>query len=95
MTEPKKLSTTQLAKKRGMTANQLFADISAMGLTIKAADKWILTEAGKQLGLARKQKKQAIYQKYNFNLIKLADEEVLNLDDILPRLLLKFGVQAY
>ncbi|MCK4842243.1 MAG: glycerol kinase [Methylococcales bacterium] len=45
--------------------------------------------------LARKQKKQAIYQKYNFNLIELTDEEVLNLDDVLPRLLLKFGVQAY
>ena len=45
--------------------------------------------------LARKQEKQAIYQKYNFNLIELTDEEVLNLDDILPRMLLKFGVQAY
>lgn len=45
--------------------------------------------------LARKQQKQAIYEKYNFNLIELTDEEVLNLDDILPRLLLKFGVQAY
>jgi len=45
--------------------------------------------------LARKQKKQGIYQKYNFNLIELTDEEVLNLDDVLPRLLLKFGVQAY
>lgn len=45
--------------------------------------------------LARKQEKQAIYRKYNFNLIELTDDEVLNLDDILPRLLLKFGVQAY
>lgn len=45
--------------------------------------------------LARKQKKQAIYQKYNFNLIELTDQEVLNLDDVLPRMLLKFGVQAY
>lgn len=45
--------------------------------------------------LARKQEKQAIYQKYNFNLIELTDQDVLNLDDILPRLLLKFGVQAY
>jgi len=45
--------------------------------------------------LARKQKKQAVYQKYNFNLIELTDEEVQNLDDILPRMLLKFGVQAY
>jgi hypothetical protein len=45
--------------------------------------------------LARKQEKLAIYQKYNFNLIELIDKDVLNLDDILPRLLLKFGVQAY
>jgi len=28
-------------------------------------------------------------------LIELTDKDVLNLDDILPRLLLKFGVQAY
>ncbi len=45
--------------------------------------------------LARKQEKQAIYQRYNFNLIELTDQEVLNLDDFLPRMLLKFGVQAY
>lgn len=45
--------------------------------------------------LARKKKKQEIYKKYGFNLIELTDKEVLNLDDILPRLLLKHGVQAY
>jgi len=45
--------------------------------------------------LARKKAKQEIYKKYGFNLIELTDEEVLNLDDILPRLLLKFNVQAY
>ncbi len=45
--------------------------------------------------LVRKREKIAIYQKYSFNLIELTDQEVLNLDDILPRLLLKFGVQAY
>lgn len=45
--------------------------------------------------LDRKRKKQDIYKKYNFNLIELTDNEVLNLDDILPRLLLKYGVQAY
>jgi hypothetical protein len=45
--------------------------------------------------LARKKKKIEIYKKYGFNLIELVDEDVQNLDDILPRLLLKFGVQAY
>lgn len=45
--------------------------------------------------LARKKKKQEIYQKYGFNLIEVEDKDVQNLDDILPRFLLKFGVQAY
>lgn len=45
--------------------------------------------------LARKQKKIEIYKKYGFNLIELCDKEVQNLDDYLPRLLLKYGVQAY
>ncbi len=45
--------------------------------------------------LARKVEKIAIYKKYGFNLIELQDEDVQNLDDTLPRLLLKYGVQAY
>ncbi|WP_022942667.1 hypothetical protein [Psychromonas hadalis] len=45
--------------------------------------------------LARKKKKIELYKKYNFNLIELQDKDVQNLDDVLPRLLLKFGVQAY
>ncbi|MDP1814635.1 MAG: glycerol kinase [Leadbetterella sp.] len=45
--------------------------------------------------LARKKTKQELYNKYAFNLIELEDKDVLNLDDILPRLLLKYGVQAY
>lgn len=45
--------------------------------------------------LARKKKKIELYNKYGFNLIELQDKEVQNLDDVLPRLLLKFGVQAY
>lgn len=45
--------------------------------------------------LARKEKKLAVYEKYGFKLIQLDDTDVQNLDDILPRLLLKFGVQAY
>ncbi len=43
----------------------------------------------------RKQKKIELYKKYGFNLIELQDKEVQNLDDILPKLLLKYGVQAY
>jgi len=45
--------------------------------------------------LARKKQKIEIYKKYGFNLIELSDKEVQNLDDHLPRLLLKYGVQAY
>jgi len=45
--------------------------------------------------LARKQAKKKIYEKYNFKLIELTDEEVFNLDDVLPKMLLKFGVQTY
>lgn len=45
--------------------------------------------------LSRKKKKIDLYNKYGFNLIELQDKEVQNLDDILPRLLLKYGVQAY
>ena len=45
--------------------------------------------------LARKQQKIDIYNKYEFKLIELQDKDVQNLDDILPRLLLKHGVQAY
>ena len=45
--------------------------------------------------LHRKRIKQGIYKKYGFNLIELEDKDVQNLDDILPRMLLKFGVQTY
>lgn len=45
--------------------------------------------------LARKKVKQELYKKYDFNLIELEDKEVQNLDDILPKMLLKHGVQAY
>ena len=45
--------------------------------------------------LKRKKDKIDIYQKYGFNLIELNDQDVFNLDDILPRLLLKFGIQSY
>jgi hypothetical protein len=41
---------------------------------------------------ARQKKKQELYQKYEFNLIELSDQHIKNLDDYLPKLLLKFGV---
>jgi len=43
----------------------------------------------------RKQKKIEIYKKYNFNLIQLSDKDIQNLDDVLPRELLKQGIQTY
>ena len=45
--------------------------------------------------LARKKKKIELYNKYGFSLIELQDKEVQRLDDVLPRLLLKYGVRAY
>ena len=42
--------------------------------------------------VARKKVKQELYQKYELNLIELTDEHIKNLDDYLPRMLLKFGV---
>lgn len=45
--------------------------------------------------LARKKIKQEVYQKYDFNLIELDESDIQNLDDVLPRKLLKFGIQVY
>ena len=43
---------------------------------------------------ARMTQKRAIYKKYNLSLIELTDKEVQNLDDVLPRLLMRFGVRV-
>jgi hypothetical protein len=45
--------------------------------------------------LERKKKKLDIYNKYGFKLIELDDDDIKNLDDVLPKKLLKFGIQAY
>lgn len=39
----------------------------------------------------RKAEKQEIYKKYGFNLIEIDDKKIKNLDDFLPKELLKFG----
>lgn len=43
----------------------------------------------------RKKAKIEIYRKYEFNLIELRDADVQNIDDVLPGLLLKYGVRSY
>ena len=43
----------------------------------------------------RKKVKIDLYRKYGFKLIELNDDDVKNLDDVLPRMLLKHGVQTY
>lgn len=43
----------------------------------------------------RKKEKLKVYEKYGFNLIELVDSDIKNLDDLLPKKLLKFGIQAY
>jgi hypothetical protein len=41
---------------------------------------------------ARQEVKRGLYQKYGLHLIELSDDHIKNLDDELPKLLLKFGV---
>jgi hypothetical protein len=43
--------------------------------------------------LARKKQKQEIYKKNELALIELSDEDIQNLDDILPRKLLQFKIK--
>ena len=45
--------------------------------------------------LERKKKKIELYQKYELKLIELNDSDILNLDDHLPKKLLKFGIKVY
>lgn len=44
---------------------------------------------------ARKEQKKEIYQKYALNLVELNDDDIVNLDDVLPKLLLKHGITTY
>ena len=42
----------------------------------------------------RKAAKQAIYTKHELRLIELGDVEIERLDDVLPRMLLRFGIES-
>jgi hypothetical protein len=43
---------------------------------------------------ARQTTKRALYAKHNLRLIELADAEIERLDDVLPRMLLRFGIES-
>ncbi len=43
----------------------------------------------------RKKSKIEIYKKYDFKLIELNDSDIANLDDHLPKKLLKYGIKVY
>ena len=43
--------------------------------------------------LARKEKKKHLYKKYSLNLIEIDNEIINNIDDFLPKELLKFGIK--
>ena len=45
--------------------------------------------------IKRKEVKQDIYKKYNLNLIELNDKDVQQLDDVLPKMLLYFGIKVF
>ena len=42
----------------------------------------------------RQEAKRAIYKKYDLRLIELGDAEIERLDDVLPRMLLRFGIES-
>ncbi|MEM9539267.1 MAG: hypothetical protein AAGA60_07105 [Cyanobacteria bacterium P01_E01_bin.42] len=44
--------------------------------------------------LERKKEKQRLYQQYELNLIEITDKNIRDLDDFLPKMLLKFGVRV-
>ncbi|WP_427501608.1 hypothetical protein ACQE3E_10475 [Methylomonas sp. MED-D] len=50
MNDEKQLSTTQLAKLRGIAQEQIFGQLTALGLIEKKDDKWQLTNAGSAAG---------------------------------------------
>ena len=48
----------------------------------------------KEKYLERKKEKIALYEKYGLSLLELEDKDVQNLDDVLPKLLLKYGIKS-
>lgn len=46
----------------------------------------------KEKYLVRKNKKIELYKKYDLNLVELHEKDIQNIDDVLPKILLKFGI---
>ena len=46
----------------------------------------------KEKYLERKKEKIELYKKYDLNLVELHEKDVQNIDDVLPKILLKFGI---
>ncbi len=44
--------------------------------------------------LRRKGAKKVLYEKYKLNLVELNDNDILNLDDVLPRMLLRYSIDC-
>ncbi len=42
----------------------------------------------------RMQKKKSLYERHNFNLVSITDDDVMTLDDVLPRMLLRFNIDC-
>jgi len=55
-------------------------------------ESWGLENNAKYL--AHKKDKIALYQKYKLNLIEITEEQIKNLDDFMPKALLKFGIEV-
>ena len=71
-----KISTTQLAKKHGTTAKELFVLLSDQGLIAREGNSWILTTKGEESG--GEYKESAKYGKY------IVWPDTLSLDENAP-----------
>ena len=110
VTKEQHLSATALGRTFGLPATRMNYVLSELGWIQKSLKGWKVTQQGAAVGGIQREDTRsgipfvawpgsiatkAVYAKYGFNIIDLNDEDVHNLDDILPAKLLKFGVQAY
>ena len=64
-------------------------------ITALAARRFGVPIFGPSKYLERKKKKLELYNKYELKFIELNDNDIMNLDDYLPKKLLKFGIKVY